>query len=321
VCTDPSIDDWRQRPEEEGDSSMNDRPMTITVHPAAPVRIAHYAPASSWGPWPMTDYEVVWLLSGSALRTVEDVVDGAPRCQTMRLEPGSILISRPGTRESYDWDHERHSTHAWVHFDAELPGDYPASDSWPLVRRLDDHVMLQGIAEYLLDLVAAGPELMPSRADQMLALLVDLYVRGPLPQRSAGLPSARIVLFAETVRATWARDGVRIISVEEIAQAMGISREHLSREFGLVMRVGVSRALELLRLGQAAVALQRTNQTVEHIASTLGFASPYHFTRRFAWAYGAPPGRFRALGLDQDPLAPVRLAGLTALWDAILRAQ
>jgi AraC-like DNA-binding protein len=267
----------------------------------------------------MTDYEVVWLMSGSALRTVDDELDGERRRRTMRLEPGSILISRPGTDESYEWDTERHSTHAWVHFTCDLPAGYPDAATWPTVRQLGEHSLFTGLTDYLLDLAAEGPTRAPDRAAHLLALLVDLYVRGPVPQPAGGLPSARIVQCAEVIRSIWAVDGVRVIAVDEIAAKLGVSREHVSREFSAHMRTGLSRSLELLRLGQAAIALQRTNQTVEQISASLGFASPYHFSRRFSRAYGVPPGRFRHNGLDEDPLAPVRLAGLTALWDATLR--
>jgi AraC-like DNA-binding protein len=291
----------------------------LTVVPAALVRIAHYAPGSSWGPWQMTDYEVVWLMSGSAVRTVDDTYRGAARRRSIRLEPGSIIVSRPGTHESYSWDPDRHSTHAWVHFDALLPREYPPGEEWPEARRLDEHLILAGLTDYLLDAAAGGSGSNP-RSAEILALLVDLYVRGPIPQRASGLASARTTRLAEIVRTVWSKDGVRAIAVDEISTALGVSREHLSREFAVELKIGVARALELLRLGQAAVALQRTDQTVEEISRALGFASPYHFSRRFAKAYGLPPGRFRASGLDEDPLAPIRLAGLTSLWDAVLRS-
>lgn len=101
-----------------------------------------------------------------------------------------------------------------------------------------------------------------------------------------------------------------------MADAARVSSGHLSREFRAEFSVSPASALELVRLGRAAIALQRSTLHLEDIAREAGFTNPYHFSKRFSVAYGLPPGRYRRAAMLDDPLAPLTTAGLLALWTA-----
>jgi AraC-like DNA-binding protein len=47
------------------------------------------------------------------------------------------------------------------------------------------------------------------------------------------------------------------------------------------------------RLSRAAELLVSTDQSIDHIAETCGFANRYYFTRVFAQRMGCPPARYR----------------------------
>ena len=121
------------------------------------------------------------------------------------------------------------------------------------------------------------------------------------------------------VWSVWRAEGLRIVPTEELAAAANVSTGHLHHLFRTRYRCGPARALELIRLAQAAAALQRSNASVSEVAGTCGFANPYHFSRRFARTYGSPPGRFRQVEQLTDSLWPVREAGLLPLAKVLLR--
>src|SRR5690348_16549481 len=55
-----------------------------------------YPPGATYGPRTLTDFELVWLLRGSARWRCH-----SPDSHQLDLEPGSLLLARPGMRDSY----------------------------------------------------------------------------------------------------------------------------------------------------------------------------------------------------------------------------
>jgi AraC family transcriptional regulator len=143
-----------------------------------------------------------------------------------------------------------------------------------------------------------------------LALLLDLFARGPLAERP--LPSAPPLVMAamEAARRIWQVDGVRLITVGELARAARVSAGHLYRIFREHYGCGPAYALELIRLSRAAMMIQRSNASIVNVARASGFANAYHLSRRFSAACGVPPGKYRRDQSTSDPKAPVRTAGL-----------
>jgi AraC-like DNA-binding protein len=202
-----------------------------------------------------------------------------------------------------------------VHFRIDDSGRL-AGREWPLTRDLAGSPVLSGICSYLLDLAAHGTDESRTRTKELVAVLLDLFVTGPLDDARPAL-SGHVVTAVEAVRQIWRRDGIRLVAAAELADATGVSPGHLFRLFRAEYGCGPAYALELVRLARAAVALQRSNATLAEIAGSCGFANPYHFSRRFASAYGFPPGAFRGREPVGDPLAPLRTAGLLRIGHAL----
>ncbi|MBB3139221.1 GlxA family transcriptional regulator [Halomonas organivorans] len=90
------------------------------------------------------------------------------------------------------------------------------------------------------------------------------------------------------------------LSVEELADCVGISRRQLERLFGSHLDTSPSRYYLELRLTQARQLLQHTNKTLADIAVATGFVNISHFRRCFSQLFGVSPGRFRK-NLPQSP--------------------
>jgi hypothetical protein len=168
----------------------------------------------------------VWLLSGSAVWTVSGPGTGSAE---RLLRPGTIALSRPGLSESYAWDQRRHSTHAFVHFDlgpAAARRLGPA-DAWPLVREGASHPVLAGLCDHLVALAGADDPAALTRSMELLSMLVDLFVKGPLPERRTAVGSSVVAAALAHVRDKWARHGLVIVSMVELAGAAGVSAGHL----------------------------------------------------------------------------------------------
>jgi AraC-like DNA-binding protein len=290
----------------------------LTLVKRQSVRAADYPAGATFGPRELFDDEFIWLLRGSAVWTVQEG-RGRPGEQIL-LRPGMLALSRFGTVDHIQWDAHAVSTHGYAHFtikDAEHLG--PRSD-WPKVRDMAAAPLLGGLTTYLLELAKLPGEPAARRTDELLALLLDLFVTGPFGTSPwEGLP-APLVAAIDAARTIWIAEGMRIISVEELAGQASISPGHVFRLFRDSYGVGPARALELVRLVRAATWLQRSNSTLADIAARAGFANAYHFSRRFSGAYGAAPGAFRRRGTTSDPYEILRSPALVSLAQGLLQA-
>lgn len=271
------------------------------------MQLAYYRSGDTFGPRRLSDYEFVWVLRGSVLWTVTDPApsDGVAVERRTLLTPGTLALGRSGAVDSFAWDPSRASTHAYVHLSVPDLGHLPTERDWPDTRSLVGSPILAALCDYLLELAGQQSAWARRRSDELIALLLDLFVTGPLEQPEQGLPE-HVAEIVDHVRRVWSVDGLRAVEVVELAAAAHLSAGHVFRLFRRHYGCGPARAFELVRLSRAAVSLQRSNATLAEIADVTGFANPYHFSRRFALSYGLPPGAYRKLTPNPDALEPVR---------------
>jgi transcriptional regulator GlxA family with amidase domain len=81
----------------------------------------------------------------------------------------------------------------------------------------------------------------------------------------------------------------RMLGIDELAQAMGISRRHLERLFKRSLGCSPSRHYLDLRLQQARQLLRAGEQPLSDVARECGFVSLQHFFRCYRQYFGAHP--------------------------------
>lgn len=269
--------------------------------PGAKPTVVTYPPGARFGPRTLSDFELVWLLHGSATWHSEG--------RQQRLLPGSMQLLRPGMTDSYIWDPKRPTRHAYIHFSLR---DATGS-GWPLVRHLSQDSVLAAMFRHLFWLRSIEPVQGHPRLAEVLRLLLAMYVSDPLPAVSAPELPAAIRVVLDHLRTRWAGGRLFPVPVREMAAAGSVSPSHLSRLFRSQYGVGPATAVELLRLGQAENLLIRTNLPIGTIATQCGFADVYHLSRRFRSAYGIPPRAFRNAGGAAESPGPLTSAGLLPL--------
>ncbi|GIH15116.1 helix-turn-helix transcriptional regulator [Rugosimonospora africana] len=279
--------------------------------------VAHYPPGATLGPRVLPGYEYVWMLRGNA--TWRYAPDGGDPMSAppLGLEPGMLLLARPGPREHYAWDRDRPCVHGYVSFYVDdvawVDGAAPrAPEGWPLIRRFSAGDPIEALCRYLLWLGGTDAPGAAERTVDVLGWLLDLFVNGPVAADAGDALPAHLRPLVDYLRAAW-RDGrMRPPGMAELAAAANVSPGHLARIFRQRFGTGPVAAVEAVRLARAAMLLQRSNISVGAIAEVCGFANPFHFSRRFRAAYGLPPRAYRQLR-PEEPLEPVRRAGLLPL--------
>lgn len=83
------------------------------------------------------------------------------------------------------------------------------------------------------------------------------------------------------------------ISLDEIAQASGISKYHFIKKFKESMNVTPNQFLMKYRIRKAMEGLQRTDKSIKAIALSVGFNDANYFSKVFKSLVGTSPGEFR----------------------------
>lgn len=283
----------------------------LTLHSAGTMS---YPPGATFGPRLLTDFELVWIISGDSRAYQDGREIAAPA--------GTVLLQRPGTRDAYDWATDCTTLHAFIHFGCRRPGPgWPPPAAWAIRRSPSPDSLILTLFRFILGLHdtatdQATPVLLPA-----LELLLRAFVsgQGETPTALAEpLPDAVTRVF-KLVRDKLEQDPSRRFRLADLARAAHVSPQHLCRVFDRALDRGPMACVRLLRIERAATLLERTGEPVRAVADRCGFASPYHFSRVFRESYGLPPREYRQRFLQGIQRGIARPRRPAVFGDAALR--
>ena len=90
------------------------------------------------------------------------------------------------------------------------------------------------------------------------------------------------------------------LSLEDIAQTVGLSPGHFARKFRHSVGQSLGRFMNTRRVGMSFAMLREDTATLANIAIDLGFSSQSHYTRLFSSLTGIAPRQFRRLHARMD---------------------
>jgi transcriptional regulator GlxA family with amidase domain len=112
-----------------------------------------------------------------------------------------------------------------------------------------------------------------------------LFDAGALSQHTSTLVKRAVAYMQQH----FARD----LSRQEIADAVGISQNYLSRIFQQELGVSPWEYLSRYRIKQAQDLLRDTDESITEVATRVGFEDPAYFSRVFRKQVGRSPQRYR----------------------------
>ncbi|MDD6032780.1 MAG: AraC family transcriptional regulator, partial [Oscillospiraceae bacterium] len=209
-------------------------------------------------------------------------------CGTLEIPAGGLFFIRPGELCCYVADEETPWEYYWVGFNGT-----------------EAHRML-GLTPFGEQVQLIFPE-NPDRIRRCLKRIYD--ARGNSPAAEArmlgGLYLFLGALMEEpgsgSVRQTTARQYVdkaaryishnfsRDITIEDIADFVGISPSHLYRVFSQELGIPPTRFLTSYRINEACALLRGSGMSVSEVAASAGFRDPLYFSRVFKKIKGISP--------------------------------
>ncbi|MEO0556902.1 MAG: helix-turn-helix domain-containing protein, partial [Bacteroidota bacterium] len=144
-----------------------------------------------------------------------------------------------------------------------------------------------------------APSELRARVDALIASRKRLRERwqgtaseSPVPVLASATPEQRD-LAAELAMVIEDRMDDETLTVDDLAEALGMSRSTLYRRLEGVLEGTPVDLLREARLGRAAALLDADAGTVSEIAYAVGFKSVSHFGERFRERYGVAPSAYR----------------------------
>lgn len=244
-------------------------------------------PGTGLGQRDIPDYELLCFPEGTG--TVYQVGE---REHTLRRP--CFVLTRPGEVHSYRYDRHEPTRHLFIHFWLRsLP---PAT--LPLLLTDGPSVIvyegefLVSLMKQILAIAHANPKQLQERGSLLLLTLLSeihfLAEDGPMSGEAVRLPAPiekALSLIDETVPSP--------LSVEELAEEVGWTPEHLSRMFVRHLGFTTKEAITRRRIDLACQLLLHGQKSVKEIAFEVGFADPNYFSRVFKAAKAITATEYR----------------------------
>ena len=243
-------------------------------------------PLCQWGPGIRDHYLIHYIISGKGYYKVNN--------RTYTLVAGDTFLVYPNTEVLYYADENEPWEYAWVGFtgsDASLilqATDFSVQS--PVIHQtaLGDRIHRQLLHIY----DARGNEFehaveMTGRLYTMLAMFMHGASKTSEHNTSANYVQKGI----EYISANYSYN----ITVEDIADYVGLSRSHLFRSFENILGQSPKEYLTDFRMRQACYLLEHSSLSITAIANSIGFDNSLYFSKTFHKFKGMAPKEYRAL--------------------------
>lgn len=250
---------------------------------------------TTYGPYANPYWEFSWIIDGGGTAECDGV--------SYDLRPGTVLLVPPDTTNFYRWIPNRATRQGLALFTATARGAIPRS------RALEGDDVVFALFRHAVWLRVERPPDWEQNSLRAFDHALQIFVSGD--SESGSTESSA---FSEPVHRVlaallqhWGRGKLEIPPLGVLADAAGVTREHLCRVFAREIGMGPISALRVLRVSRAATLLAQSNLAVAEVSRATGFTNEFHFSRVFKAVVGRSPSAFRASGeIGIELPAPLR---------------
>jgi AraC family transcriptional regulator of arabinose operon len=219
------------------------------------------------------------------------------------LEPGDLILFAPDCYQDYGAEPGQSWDDIFIHF-SPRPNWHPWM-RWPRVGNGLFHVHLREgeVRDRVRDAMlrchhyahasfsTIAHELALNAVEEALLLGIHeaIYPVGPAGDDERGRRSPAIARAVEAI----ASDLRRRLSIRSLARIAGLSPSHFAHRFKEEIGEPVLAYVNRLRIREAARLLEAEGMNVTEVAESLGYSSPFYFSRQFRRFYFLSPSDFR----------------------------
>ena len=228
-------------------------------------------PEYQWGPGVRDHYCIHHIFSGSGSYMIGE--------KQIRLKEGDTFILYPGVEVRYCADREKPWEYGWAGFmgtDAASiirNTDFTKKIPYIPAGKIPDRKIREGLQK-IYDVKGNTYEAAVAMTGALYSFLAVFmhYHESEVPERDA-----RMMYVENYIETNYSYP----VTVEDVADYVGISRSHLFRSFQTYMNCSPKEFLSQYRIKQACRLLKETDLSVSAIAYSVGFENNLYFSKAF----------------------------------------
>ncbi len=241
-------------------------------------------PKHLWGPGVRDHYLIHFVISGKGQYTCNG--------KTYNIKAGEMFLIKPSQVVHYVADTNEPWEYYWVGFNGtyaqKAVANLPFKDNMPVYAPKD----FEACKEYLYQIYANSGNSMSNSAAMLgyfYLFIAKLIEESSLTSSVASATQSNYVVEAiKYIQFNYSTD----ISVDDIANAVGISRSHLYRVFISNLNQSPIDYLTEYRINEACELLKNSNLSISQIAVSVGFFDQFYFSRVFKKIKKIPPSKY-----------------------------
>lgn len=243
------------------------------------------APGHSYGPIMRNGYLIHYVLDGKGIYKA--------RGELFRLKAGDAFLICPDELIYYEADKHEPWTYTWIGMQGIKVRGYLERTSLPdsLVAHYGEDPQLRLCHEKMseADKLPQNRDLvMNSIMYEYLFLLAAKFPSGKLQQNDDKQSHAERAL--QYIEDHYCDS----ITIQDIADALGINRSYLHRMFKAFTGMSIQSYLLDYRMRKACILLKNTDLSIRAVAHSVSYIDPLYFSRIFRQKMGASPSEYRS---------------------------
>lgn len=255
-------------------------------------------PGYRWGPGIRDHYLIHYIISGQG-----SYLAGG---KSYDLTPGDSFLVYPNTEVSYTADMKNPWEYAWVGFTgSDAPIILRATDfsqNSPVIQR---NIPGELIHREILQIYDARGNSLEHAVEMTgrLYTMLSLFMQNSSHKKTADSASSYVQKGIEFISSNYSYN----ITVDDIADYVGLSRSHLFRSFENVLNVSPKEYLTSFRMKQACYLLEHSRLSITAIANSVGYDNSLYFSKVFHQIKHISPREYRKDLLKKESLTPLFL--------------
>ncbi|MDD2979672.1 MAG: AraC family transcriptional regulator [Hespellia sp.] len=242
-------------------------------------------PGYQWGPGIRDHYSIHHVISGEGHYTVGG--------RTYHLRAGDTFILYPNAEVQYMADVSNPWEYAWVGFKGNDAGSIlyatDFSNGHPVIEQKVPGDLIKTQLNQIFELRGNNYEDAVAMAGALYTLLAGFMRYADKKDSEKDLQFTYMEKAKDYIETSYSYP----ITVEEIAEYVGVSRSHLYRSFQTYMHQSPKEYLTQFRLKRACHLLKETQLSIASIAYSVGFENNLYFSKAFKLQKKTSPSQYR----------------------------
>lgn len=241
----------------------------------------------SWGPGIKDHYKLHYIHSGS----------GVFRCgaSTYHLSAGDGFLVCPNVVVSYEPNPKDPWNYSWVAFNGLNAENYLTRAQLSSITptfKISQHELMNKLYNDIFNSINYDKS-MDLRSLSAFYNLISTIIEETTPNKSENISVKTQEIYIKKAIEFIDTNYSRKITIEEIADYVGINRKYLSKLFSETLNMSPQNYLVNYRLQKACDLLTGTNLTITEISNSIGYSDPFLFSKVFKKYRGQSPKAYR----------------------------